>query len=399
MNQLLVALLKKEIWHNYGGLTLKILKNDELRDIFRAMEVLHETTESDLTIDGLALGLSQCFPEKKAEGLRALVNAWSPAYDPALVQAYFEDAERKARAFDIATTAAAVFEGQKTWDELSTVMARTVEEQPNPEFEFVAHNLESLRAHQEAKGGFKWRLNKLNELLGHLPRKTFGFVFARPDSGKTTLLCSEITNFALQTDQPILWVANEEDAAVVKMRAFQSVFAVTEAKLFSDAKRYDEAYKKRVGERLMISGDSQLNHRTAIERALKRYKPAILVIDQLDKVGGFKADREDTRLGGIYQWARRMSNEYNLVAIGVTQANSAAEGTKWLKMNHIADSHTSKAAEADWILGIGKLQGNEDSRFLHTPKDKLPMSPGKVADSRHGFREVQFKPDIARFED
>ena len=141
------------------------------------------------------------------------------------------------------------------------------------------------------------------------------------------------------------------------------------------------------------------NNRHSIEEACRTLKPGLVIIDVLDKVGGFKAERHDLMLGGIYRWARSLANEFNVPVIGVTQANSAADGQKYLRMNHIADSHTSKAAEADWILGLGKDYDDESIRHLHTPKDKLPMSEGKVSEMRHGFADVLIKPETARYED
>ena len=56
-----------------------------------------------------------------------------------------------------------------------------------------------------ATPGLRWRLGSLNRMLGSLRKGDFGFIFARPETGKTTFLASEVTNFATQLEQPILW--------------------------------------------------------------------------------------------------------------------------------------------------------------------------------------------------
>lgn len=399
MHQLLVSLLNKGAFQQYGGLAKVVMKTPEMMEIFRGLEAIHEQTDKDLTIEGLALGLYTTYPSKKADVLSAIVKTWEPV-DSALVSSYFQTATQRARAYEIATRAIKCFEGELPYAEFQDFIS-TDHVDHTPEFEFVSHNLTSLMDRQEAKGGFKWRLQALNQLLGHLPRKTAGFIFARPDSGKTALLASEVTHMLLQTTENILWVANEEDADVVKTRCFQALYGVTQAKLFAHAAKYQADYDKRVGARLMISGDPKVSTKSGLERAVKQFKPAVVIIDQQDKIGGFKAEREDTRLGNIYAWVRRLAIKYDFVAIGVTQANSSAEGKRFLRMTDIADGHTSKPAEADWILGIGKIhdEAKENERYLHTCKDKLPLSEGKQASLRHGTRTVWFNPENGRYQD
>lgn len=399
MHSLLVALLNKEAFGKYGGLTRGQLKTDETKEVYRALEILHEQTEADLTLEGLALGLHTVYPAKKAEVLGEIVRTWNPV-DPALVNAFFQDATQKARAYEIATRAVKCFEGELSYADFQDFISSDHVES-TPEFEFVSHNLSNLMVRQEAKGGFKWRLQALNQLLGHIPRQTFGFIFSRPDTGKTALLASEITSFLLQTDDNVLWVANEEDPDIIKTRCFQALYGVTTAKLYAKADQYQENYNSRVGKRLMISGDTNLSTKSGLERAIKAYNPAIVVVDQLDKLRGFKSERDDLRLGQTYAWLRSMAIKYNFAAIGVTQANTSAEGKKWLRMTDIADGHTAKPAEADWILGIGKIhdESKENERYLHTCKDKLPLSPGKDAARRHGTATVWFNPENGRYQD
>jgi hypothetical protein len=137
-----------------------------------------------------------------------------------------------------------------------------------------------------------------------------------------------------------------------------------------------------------------------VERICKRYNPSLLLYDQLPKVKGFAADRDDLRLGAIYQWARELSKEY-APSIGVCQAGGTAEGQKWLNMDHVANSSTSVQAEADWILGIGKqhTEGTEFIRYLSICKNKLLGDVDSLEHLRHGRSEVLIEPEIARYKD
>ena len=71
-------------------------------------------------------------------------------------------------------------------------------------------DLEELYQSQIATPGLRWRIDWLNKSLGSLRLGDFGFLFARPEIGKTTFLASEMTHMVSQTDGDILWFNNEE---------------------------------------------------------------------------------------------------------------------------------------------------------------------------------------------
>jgi len=52
----------------------------------------------------------------------------------------------------------------------------------------IEMDLEKLYDSQVATPGLRWRVNWLNQALGSLRKGDFGFIFARPETGKTTFL-------------------------------------------------------------------------------------------------------------------------------------------------------------------------------------------------------------------
>jgi hypothetical protein len=68
-------------------------------------------------------------------------------------------------------------------------------------------------------------------------------------------------------------------------------------------------------------------------------------------------------------------------------------------MDNVAESKTSKQAEADWILGLGKTHelGMEFNRYLHLSKNKLSGDDDTDPSLRHGKLEVLIQPDVARY--
>lgn len=312
-------------------------------------------------------------------------------------QAHFE----RVLASRIALKALEVAEGKDSYENLSKLVLdspRGIVELDEGEV-FVTDDLERLYEQQVKKQGLRWRLRVLNEMLGSLRKGDFGFLFARPETGKTTFLASEITFMAGQTDSPVLWFNNEEQGEKVQLRCYQAALGCTLTDLFRNLKDSKERYKELTKGNIKILDDANIS-RSKVEELCEKIKPALIVFDQIDKITGFDGDREDLRLGTIYQWARELAKKYAPV-VGVCQANGTGEGQKWLTMANVSNATTSKQAEADWILGIGKTNnlGEEEVRFLHTSKNKLTGDEDSIPELRHGHREVLILPEVARYRD
>ena len=267
------------------------------------------------------------------------------------------------------------------------------------EIEFVTDDLEELYHVQLQKPGLRWRLQSLNEALGSIRQGDMGFIFARPETGKTTFLASEVSFMAQQTVSPVLWFNNEEQGGKVKIRIYQGCLGVPLEVLFTDRKKAQARYLKETKGTIRLI-DEALISRRFVEKACERYKPSLILFDQIDKITGFDNDREDLRLGAIYQWARELAKTYAPV-IGVCQADGSGEGAKWLTMSNVANAKTAKQAEADWILGIGRTNeiGMEQVRHFHLSKNKLIGDPDTRPDRRHDRWDVLILPEIARYQD
>jgi hypothetical protein len=70
-------------------------------------------------------------------------------------------------------------------------------------------------------------------------------------------------------------------------------------------------------------------------------------------------------------------------------------------MEHVANAKTAVQAEADWILGIGKIHDTsmEKVRFLNISKNKLMGDKDTKPELRHGKFDVLLSPEIARYQD
>lgn len=317
-----------------------------------------------------------------------------------LIITLLEEHRRRSLAGDVAKKALDVEDGKAAVSELLDLFSKFEHQEIEiDEAVPVTMSLKDLYDTQVDTPGLRWRLKFLNQSLGSLRKGDFGFIFARPETGKTTFLASEITHMATQTEGDILWFCNEEQGNKVGIRTFQAALGVQTDTLWNDIDRHQRIYDSKVGNRVKIFHFEDSSNANRIEQILKQHKPALIIFDQLDKVKGFKAERKDLELAAGYQWAREIAKQYAPV-IGVSQASGEAEGKLWLSMDMIDGSKTGKAAEADWIVGIGKDSDNTSrSRYLAICKNKLIGDKDTLPDLRHGSNQVLIRPEVARYED
>jgi hypothetical protein len=168
--------------------------------------------------------------------------------------------------------------------------------------------------------------------------------------------------------------------------------------LFENIQHNKDKFQNLTGGRIKIYDDAGMSRRS-VEARCKELNPSLIILDQIDKIKGFDADRYDLQMKAIYQWARELSKRYGPV-IAICQAGGTGEGKKWLSMIDVDSSHTSKQGEADYIVGIGKSheEGMQEVRFLNISKNKLMGDEDTLPDLRHGKAEVLIKAQIARYE-
>lgn len=403
---LLKAFLQKELYLTYRKyLDDNFIKENypELFKIYRCLDSLHETGEKPLySVADLELTLATLYPRYSQQDYTPIFRQLEEtAVDDSAVQKYCKVIAERAYASKIASVALGVAEGVREYEDLTEVLSESPsEDQPEEKGDFINDDLASLLETQSTKPGLRWPLDSLNRNLGSLRKGDFGFLFARPETGKTTFLATAVPFMAGQTDKPILWFNNEEQGDKVLLRLYQSVLGLTLPQLYSDIPRYTVEYSERTKKNVKLIADASIT-KQRVEQLCSKFNPSLIIFDQIDKIHGFhKEERNDLDLKAIYVWARELAKGYAPV-IAVCQAGASGEGKRWLTMGDVDNSKTGKQGEADWILGIGKVQdeGLESVRYLHLSKNKLIGDQDADPSMRHGKWEVRIKPELARYED
>jgi len=408
-----LVLLRHLISYDKYQIYNKYINKEKLRDTYKEIYNIYITLQEyfdkyskDLTIDELELFFYTQRPalrDKDKEIYQELFKQIrNSEVQTELIEEVLVQVKQRQEAFDLSTLAYEVSQGKAKFIDLITASHALEHEEKLDEINnsvFTTDDLGELYERSVKQVGLRWRLNTLNRMLGSLRQGDFGFIFARPESGKTTFLASEVSCFATQATRPILWFNNEQDGKAVMLRIYQATLGLTLTELFSNLEKHKQDYHRITKGNIKLYDSGSIS-KSDVERLVYQLKPACIVFDQLDKIKGFINDREDLRLGSIYQWARELAKEYCPV-IGVTQADGSGEGQKWLTMANVSSAKTSKQAEADFIIGMGKSneEGMEYIRHLHISKNKLMGDSDSVPELRHGKMDIVIKPTIARFED
>lgn len=376
--------------------------NREISFLFVLLDKLHSELDVDLSVDELEASFWVAYPTASHD---IYDGVFADLRDMDISEAVGEHVlaaiTRQKLSLELSEASFELSQGRGSLD----TVQRLVEALGNPveaeatKFEFVTTDLEVLVNNVVNTPGLRWRLDCLNKSLGSLRKGDFGFIFARPETGKTTFLASEVSSMLDEAEKPIIWFNNEEQGEKVMMRFYQAYFGVTLDTLLANAKQYKKLFHERVGDKFILVDNAGIDCR-AIERIVYSVQPSLIIYDQIDKIKGFKADRDDLVYGAIYQWARELSKTY-APTIGVCQADGSGEGQKWLSMGNVSNAKTSKQAEADWILGLGKTHEEtaEFIRYINLSKNKLMGDKDSIPSLRHGRFEVLIQPEIARFRD
>jgi len=408
---LIKLMLSSEHFNKYSKvINLEFYKQNqrEIFKIFLALFKLHED-HTDITLNDLQLFYYTQYPAQKQDDKTLIDSIFAKIeqvdYDEGLAIDYLQKHHDQTLATQIAMEALNVSKGKGDLGTVRELLEKqhsfVIEEE---EDNFAPIDLEVLVDEVLLEVGLLWRLNTMNKTIGSLRKGNFGFVFARPETGKTTFLASEITFMAEQAkikeSGPVIYVCNEEPKNDVMLRCYQAVFGVESRELYTNLQQYKALYEEKVGSHLLVYSKEGSMTKQDIEKLFKEYKPSLVVIDQLDNITWTDSERYDLKMKALYRWARELAKEYCPI-IAVCQAGGTAEGKKYLSMNDVDSSHTAKQGTADFMIGIGKTNqdGDEYQRYLSISKNKLGRDIDCISELKHAKVPLTIRPDLARYED
>ncbi len=256
--------------------------------------------------------------------------------------------------------------------------------------EETSDSLEELLVQDRENTQWKFNIASLYAVVQGIGPSSLSVVAARPEAGKTGFwvsLSAGPGGWAAQ-GATVLGICNEERAQKIKLRAYSACSGIPMADLWANVEIANEAWLPIKGRLRLIDGVGV--NLDEVSGLIKRFKPDIVVIDQLDKMvvdGDFA--RGDEKLREIYTKAREIGKRNNVAVVGVSQLSADAHDRMNVDFSMLENSKTGKASEADLIFCIGasSLMGNV--RQINIPKNKIS--------GNHTTVNVQIKPEISRY--
>ena len=213
----LTLLIKNKALYDEYIPYVNLSKEDkELNNIYKVLAILFKYERDSYTLDELETFFYSQYPQMKSSDIETYSNIFknirSLEVSEDMLQDLLHKSKARFQATEIGMMAFDIAEGKEEPAALTELLEAFAAGSIEPTAldvsdELYESDFKTLIAEHVNAHGLRWRLGILNRMLGSLRVGNFGFLFARPETGKTTFLASEVTFMAeqLTTDRPAIW--------------------------------------------------------------------------------------------------------------------------------------------------------------------------------------------------
>ena len=380
--QIIKLMLDKDFYTEYKGQVSRNVFQGSFGSLYDTIQKAHDKYDADISIDELYSlhtavfnpALTRAAKEQFSELLEDIKETQQPSKQIAddIIKILIErDVAQK-----IAIEATEIFNGKPAdFNFITNIIEKHKTGLPAEKLDAVTNDIDELLDKLNVVSKWSFNLAVLKDGIGGIGPGNLMIAFARPEVGKTAFWVSLVSapyGFAQQGAKVHAFI-NEEPAVRTQMRAISSFTGLNKEQIIDNINlaRNDWANIKD-NIKMIDTVDWSMDD---IDSHCEKYKPDIIVIDQLDKVNmkGTYA-RTDEKLRAIYTSAREIAKRRECVVIAISQASAEAQNKDHISFDMMENSKTGKAAEADLIIGIGnKFSDNpdNDSRVLNITKNKI----------------------------
>lgn len=212
-------------------------------------------------------------------------------------------------------------------------------------------------------------------------------IFARPEAGKTATATTMEAGFCRQ-GKPGIYIGNEDRSPDLYLRLMSSLTGMTKADIFSNRRQAQDRAEEAGIRNSTIIGMSPGSF-PEIERAIEKYAPRWLILDQMRNVK-VKSENRTQQLEQVATECRNLAKKYDISVISVTQAGDSGQNKEVLDQGDVDSSNTGIPAQADVLLGIGCSENlsKEGLRMFSLCKNKVS--------GNHDAFPVRINPFISR---
>jgi len=398
--ELIKLLLKKDFYTKNKTKVSKELFTNGTGDLYETIRRAHEDSDANLSINEISSLHTDVYnpalTRASKENFSNLIKEISGLTEPneTIANNILQSLYKRRLASRIAVIATEIYNGRDAdFSEIQKILEEPISDN-NDDYSYVTGDIDTLIESLKDNTKFKFNLAPLKDKVNGVGEGNLLIVFARPESGKTAFwvnLVAGIDGFASQGAK-VCALINEEPAIRTQMRLINAHTGLTFDEVRADMPLAKEKWAEiRQNINILDTVDWDLE---MVDDFVKKEKPDILVIDQLDKVnvkGNFA--RTDEKLRAIYTGAREIAKRNNCCVIAVSQASADGHGKFNLTFDMMEGSKTGKAAEADVIIGVGYNNSLEDNQNVRS----LAISKNKIT-GWHGLITCTIQPELSRYD-
>ena len=400
--QMLKLLLGKKFYTQYKGQVSRNVFQGSFGSLFETIQKAHEKYDADISVDELYSlhtaiynpALTRSAKEQFSELIEDIKETTEPS--EAIAKDIVAILSDRNTAQKIAIESTEIFNGKPAdFNIITKIIEEHKKGLPTEKLEAVTDDVNQLIKELDVTSKWKFNLIRLKENIGGVGPGNLMIAFARPETGKTAFWVSLVAGPNGFAEQGALVHAfiNEEPAVRTQMRAISCFTGLNKEQIIEDkAKTHEEWKKIKDNIKMIDTVDWTIQD---IDSHCEKYKPDIIVIDQLDKinVSGTYA-RTDEKLRAIYTNAREIAKRRDCVVIAISQASADAHNRDHISFDMMENSKTGKAAEADLIIGIGNRTSNDPTNNMRV----LNVSKNKIT-GWHGDPSCTLDKYISRYDD
>ena len=379
--QMIRLMLNKKFYTQYKGTLSPTVFAGDISSLYDTIQKAHEKYEEDIKVDELYSlhtaifnpALTRAAKEKFSELVEDLKEVQEPSKE--IAKDIMSILSNRDLAQRIAVEATEIFNGKDANFTEITSMIENHKQGDEEKTPAVTTDVDKVLGLLDVTTKWKFNIPVLKENVGGIGGGNLMIAFARPETGKTAFwvsLCAGPEGFATQGAKVHAFI-NEEPAIRTQMRAISCYTGMTREEVVQDKKIAQNVWSEIKDNISMF--DTVDWSMADIDAHCEKYKPDIIVIDQLDKInvtGTFA--RTDEKLRQIYTSVREIAKRRDCAVIAISQASADAHNRNSISFDMMENSKTGKAAEADLIIGIGNRTSNDaenNMRILNVNKNKI----------------------------
>ena len=400
--QIIKLLLGKKFYTQYKGQITRNVLQGNFGSLFDTIQKAHDKYDADINIDELYSlhttvynpAITRAAKEQLSELIEDIKETQEPSKE--IADDIVKILSERDVAQRIAVEATEIFNGKPAdFNAITSMIEKYKTGLPSEKLDAVTNDIGELLDKLNVVSKWQFNLTVLKNNIGGIGPGNLMIAFARPEVGKTAFWVSLVSapyGFAEQGAKVHAFI-NEEPAVRTQMRAISCFTGLNKEQIIEDkAKTHEEWKKIKDNIKMIDTVDWTIQD---IDSHCEKYKPDIIIIDQLDKINiaGSYA-RTDEKLRAIYTSAREIAKRRECVVIAISQASADAHNRDHISFDMMENSKTGKAAEADLIIGIGNRSSNDPTnnmRILNVSKNKIT--------GWHGDPAVTIDKYISRYDD